>query len=399
MLPVLAKHKMKVSSSHGILWCTVAVFFRRCPTGCHGAAFTSRSSPTSTTTTLLNNWFSLFAPAPPQPDDDPFARGRRLLTELDIVDAEPPLQPQQIPTLLSTSLVTLLRGTCGVWTCDYRVGWQQQPQPPPQTATTTTTTATPSLPYSAWRPWGGALGQLEETGFVPAQQQQQPLQLYEIESDAACRLVREACSMLSLTVTFYPATGPHYRPAVAQQFPGFPAADFPYLYDPNTSVRLSGCPGSLEYLFAMYGGRNADSGDRRRIPSALWQESDWPLWTATLALQVLRLGAGGRYRPSRFKYNKEDNGDQPLKLWAYEGLPAAKLVRELLSELELPHTCVYAPRGSTAPRQALYERTNGKFQRLPYLEDPNTGVQLFEPHAMCEYLRKYYGLATPKATL
>lgn len=124
------------------------------------------------------------------------------------------------------------------------------------------------------------------------------------------------------------------------------------------------------------------------------QQSDWPLWTANLGLKLFRLGAGGRYRPSSFDYATPG---RPLRLWAYEGSPFCKVVRETLCELELPHTCVYAPRGS-ANRQALFDRTGGKFQ-VPYLEDPNTGVKLFESAVICDYLRKYYGLVTPKAKL
>jgi len=120
------------------------------------------------------------------------------------------------------------------------------------------------------------------------------------------------------------------------------------------------------------------------------------LWTANLGLKLFRLGAGGRYKPSNFDY-LPTSGQQPLQLWAYEGSPFCKVVRECLSELELPHTCVYTPRGSVN-RQALFERTGGKFQ-VPYLEDPNTGVKLFESAVICDYLRKYYGLVTPKVKL
>ena len=42
-------------------------------------------------------------------------------------------------------------------------------------------------------------------------------------------------------------------------------------------------------------------------------------------------------------------------------------------------------------RQKMFEQTNGVFQ-IPYLEDPNNGVKLFESSAIIEYLQKMYGV-------
>ncbi|EFJ13989.1 hypothetical protein SELMODRAFT_423867 [Selaginella moellendorffii] len=67
--------------------------------------------------------------------------------------------------------------------------------------------------------------------------------------------------------------------------------------------------------------------------------------------------------------------DKPLKVWAYELSPFCKIVRERLVELELPHVYYNAARGSPK-RNYLLERT-GIFQ-VPFLEDPNTGVEMFE---------------------
>jgi len=326
---------------------------------------------------LLQQFTTTAAPPPKNPE--------ALLQEINL-NLDPPLLPQ-IPALLSASLVTLLRGGSGIWASGYRLQWIFK---------------TNDDEYSYVRLDG--LGQLRETSN--SKSPATPLKLYEFESDAACRLVREACSMLSLTVTFFPTpeNAPHYRDDIVDKFPGFPANDFPYLYDPNTSVRLSGYSNILEYLFTSYGeGKNKNNIGQPIVPSSLLQSSDWPLWTAAVGLKALRLNAGGRYQPSRFDYNDSTPGsggnssNQPLKLWAYEGSPFCKLVREKLSALELPHTCVYTPRGS-ANRQVLYEQCGERFQ-VPYLEDPNTGVQLFESAVICEYLDKCYGLAKPKGQI
>ena len=76
-------------------------------------------------------------------------------------------------------------------------------------------------------------------------------------------------------------------------------------------------------------------------------------------------------------------------MWSYEGSPFCKVVKETLCELELQHVQISCPRGSPN-RQVLFEKT-GRFQ-APYLEDPNNGVNLFESAAICEYLKKIYGV-------
>lgn len=78
---------------------------------------------------------------------------------------------------------------------------------------------------------------------------------------------------------------------------------------------------------------------------------------------------------------------QPLTLWGYEGSPFVRPVREALSALGLRHTIVHCARGS-ANRDRLYRKT-GRFQ-VPYLEDPNTGVSMFESGPMVKYLMAAY---------
>lgn len=72
----------------------------------------------------------------------------------------------------------------------------------------------------------------------------------------------------------------------------------------------------------------------------------------------------------------------------YEASPFCKVVREELCELELPHLQRSCARGSPK-RQELFER-RGRFQ-APYLEDPNTGVAMFESSAIIKYLQETYG--------
>jgi glutathione S-transferase len=84
--------------------------------------------------------------------------------------------------------------------------------------------------------------------------------------------------------------------------------------------------------------------------------------------------------------------EKPLELWAYEQSPFCKIASEAFSELEIPHIYHSCARGSSK-RDELKQKT-GKFQ-VPYMEDPNTGVKLFESAAIVEYLKSTYALPQP----
>ena len=49
----------------------------------------------------------------------------------------------------------------------------------------------------------------------------------------------------------------------------------------------------------------------------------------------------------------------------------------------------YAVNRGSPKRQGIFERT-GRFQ-VPYLEDPNTGVALFESADIVQYIKETYG--------
>mmetsp|Transcript_21834 Transcript_21834/g.50370 ORF Transcript_21834/g.50370 Transcript_21834/m.50370 type:complete len:142 (-) Transcript_21834:50-475(-) len=129
----------------------------------------------------------------------------------------------------------------------------------------------------------------------------------------------------------------------------------------------------LLYLFRTYGDQD--------VPWTL-SSSPWVSLSANLGL----VWGGGRKRKN------SDPPAKPLVLWSYEGSPFCKVVRSVLCELEIPHTQVSCPRGSPN-RQAMFT-DKGIFQ-VPYLEDPNTGVSLWESQTIVQYLRLKYGLADP----
>ena len=80
----------------------------------------------------------------------------------------------------------------------------------------------------------------------------------------------------------------------------------------------------------------------------------------------------------------------PLELYSFEASPFCRLVRETLCELELPYLLHNVAKGS-ARRDAFVE-LSGKMQ-VPYLVDPNTGIEMFESTDIIAYLEATYGLA------
>ncbi|XP_075078579.1 uncharacterized protein LOC142164576 isoform X1 [Nicotiana tabacum] len=200
---------------------------------------------------------------------------------------------------------------------------------------------------------------------------EKPIEIYEFESCPFCRKVREIVAVLDLDVLFYPCprNGPNFRPKVGQMGG---KQQFPYMVDPNTGVAMYESDEIIKYLVRKYGDGN--------VPLML---SLGLLTTLTAGFAMIgRMGMGSSYRPSKLP-------PKPLEIWAYEPSPFCKVVREVLVELELPHILHSCARGSPK-RQVLYERV-GHFQ-VPYLEDPNTGVQMFESADIVDYLQATYAL-------
>ena len=205
----------------------------------------------------------------------------------------------------------------------------------------------------------GALGRRPE----------KPLELYEFEACPFCRKVREALSALDLEAVIRPCPkgGPNFREWVKREGG---KAQFPYLVDPNTGKAMYESDEIVRYLFAEYGDG--------KVPALL---SGGPINALSGSLaSALRLGAGVRYRPARAP-------EQPLELWSFEASPFCRIAREALCELELPYLLHNVAKGS--PSREAFVARSGKMM-VPYLVDPNTGVEMFESADIATYLETTY---------
>ena len=198
---------------------------------------------------------------------------------------------------------------------------------------------------------------------------EQPLELYDFEACPFCRMAREAISALSLDPVVYPCPkeGQRFRPQVEAKGGKLM---FPYLVDPNTGVCMYESDDIVQYLFTEYG--------NGQVP--------WFLKHPGLALSTSSLASS--CRPSRGRHLVAARlPEQQLELYSYEGSPFCRIVREALTEFEIPYQLHNVPRRS--PDRTEFIKRSGKMQ-VPYLVDPNTGVQMFESNDIVTYLYDQY---------
>ena len=176
---------------------------------------------------------------------------------------------------------------------------------------------------------------------------------------------------MDLDVKIYPCpkSGPRYRKTIKQRGGKY---QFPYFIDPNTGAEMYESDAINDYLFEHYG--------NDAVPFML---SPGPLTTLTVSLASLaRAGRGSFYRRATPPH-------ESLELYSYEGSPFCRLVRETLSELEIPYLLHNVAQGS--PRRAAFIARSGKML-VPYLIDPNRHTALFESADIVAYLKRSYAL-------
>lgn len=198
------------------------------------------------------------------------------------------------------------------------------------------------------------------------------LELYEFENCPFCRKVREAFSILDLDARIWPCpkNGPGYRKDLIARGG---KAQFPYLIDPNSGIEMYESQDIIAYLYERYGQGSAPA----LLALPLLRDV-----TSVLA-GLPRAGFGSHYREARAP-------EQPLELFSFEASPFCRLVRESLCTLELPYVLHNVAKGSVG-REAFVARSGR--QMVPYLIDPNTGVEMFESADIVDYLEETYRVA------
>jgi len=194
-----------------------------------------------------------------------------------------------------------------------------------------------------------------------------PIFIYEDEASGECRMVREACSMLDLVVEYRPCPGSTggYSDVLSTVTLG--KRTIPFMIDNNPSMYRPSLTGSvpiITHLFSTYGPGESS------IPKSL-----------------LGNGSKGASKSDR-KARWDSTKMLPITLFGWEGAQYVKPVRDALTQLGLSHVMINCAAGS-GNRSKLTSKTGGVFQ-VPYISDPNTGVDMFESAEIVKYLTQTY---------
>ncbi|MCG8668000.1 MAG: glutathione S-transferase N-terminal domain-containing protein [Pseudomonadales bacterium] len=198
------------------------------------------------------------------------------------------------------------------------------------------------------------------------------LVLFEFEGCPFCRKVREALTELDLDAEIRPCpkNGQRFRPQVTE-LGG--KAQFPFLIDPNTGWEGYESAAIVDYLFRTYG--------KGKKPGFLIKGNAFATLNSSIASGIRPMN-GMRAKSSRAP-------EQPLELYSFEISPFCRVVREKLCELETPYILHNVGKGS--PSREAFIKRSGKMM-VPYLIDPNTGVEMFESADIVKYLEDTYSL-------
>lgn len=184
------------------------------------------------------------------------------------------------------------------------------------------------------KPKKGAIGNFGGVSTLPNiksyTRPSKPIILYEFEGNADCKRVREACSILDVSMDIRPCPGATSGWSDVQStLTKGGLRTVPFMIDNNPSMikpQLTGADDIIKHLFATYG-PGAD-----KIPGNL---KGGGLFAGS--------GKGGKLRKNA---RPDFRSIKPLTLYGYEGVGAVKSVREVLTDLGLAHTYIVCANGS-----------------------------------------------------
>lgn len=215
--------------------------------------------------------------------------------------------------------------------------------------------------------------------------------LYDVENSRACRKVRELITELDLVVeAVIPATA-NSRCFTDSTYEYAVTADtmIPRLVlnDAGNDMVLQGEDEILNYFHNKYAlGKGTEIVD---LLIALVNELRGNL------AGLLRAGRGNLVSPAALGPTAP-HPQKPLVLYSYEGNQFCRLVREVLTELDIVYELRSVGKGS--PRRQELAATSGATQ-CPFLLDPNRDTALPESADIVAYLYKNYARYTPPSEL
>lgn len=201
------------------------------------------------------------------------------------------------------------------------------------------------------------------------------LKLYDIENSQGCRVVRELVTEFDLVVDIVPAA-----PSSRNTLPVGATVPCLVVLLPNGEEKtFSGASDIADFLKQSFSEETSDMATESSMAQVV--EALTPV--SLFAASALRTGRGSAVTPAVTSSARVNRPDQKLILYSYEGNQFCRLVREVLTELDITYEIRSAGKGSPR-RSELAELTGGSTQ-CPYL---GTSLRLLLSHAShCPTLR------------
>lgn len=217
--------------------------------------------------------------------------------------------------------------------------------------------------------------------------------LYDVENDNSCREVRELITELDLVVE-------QIIPVAEGSNNKLPGNEAPILVATVTSEVEGEEAGAQEEEITIQGADAILSFLNKSFstPSPPAEEDSIATVLETIKPAGLFLARGMRSgRGSTVSPAVASQPEKPLILYSYEGNQFCRLVREVLTELDIVYELRSA--GKESPRRAELASITGGSSQCPYLIDPNTGTSMPESADIVEYLYKTYASYTPPSEI
>lgn len=184
------------------------------------------------------------------------------------------------------------------------------------------------------------------------------LTLYDMENSKDCRLVRELVSELDLVVDIIPV-----GKGSKNQVPSGEAPCLVALPSEGKESVISGVTDIFNYLKKSFLGEA--SGESSDSDPKLQQVIDAVTPVSLAVAGLLRTGRGTSVVPAASASNQLNRPEKKVVLYSYEGNQFCRLVREVLTELDISYELRSAGKGS--PRREELAALTGGSTQCPYL--------------------------------
>jgi len=220
------------------------------------------------------------------------------------------------------------------------------------------------------------------------------VQLFDVETSRECRIVRERISELDLVVRAVIPAAPNSRVfSVATYEHALPiGTEIPRLVvqdEAGREVVKVGQAEIISYLDETFSMSDAPDAESDNLKESVLNVAHA---VGNYAACFLRLGRGSSVTSAALSA-ATPRPDLPLILYSYEGNQFCRLVREVLTDLDIVYELRSA--GKLSPRREELAAITGGSSQCPFLIDPNTSVQMPESESIIRYLYKTYALWTP----